>query len=420
MCGIIWALRKDNKSAKRLVRKRFDAQRTRGTQGFGLIEIDTGQFKNWYRTEREDVMHKQLNETSASEILFHHRMPTSTPNVAEATHPIVVRHASLQFDYYVVHNGIISNADKLRNEHEELGFAYTTTVQKCLVTREKTYMGDEQFNDSEALAIDLALAIEGNKSKLESEGSIAFMVLQVDKTTQKVVNLFFGRNTRNPLVITDEREYVTIASQGTGTDVKPHTLMRWNYETGAVEEVRELKIDMLTSWYDRQNTNKSEMGYATSWRPGYVWDDAKGVYTPPKQGTLPVYNKDEIEERTRAFYEGERERRQSERADAPDDGLYVCAIKEADGTVVRFKSVFEFMDAYDRAEDDLIEAEADVEAARAKKDTENIVYWENWVTDLSKTLESYAQAYAALQETHYDEIQDYNITSGLEQSLKDF
>jgi hypothetical protein len=47
-----------------------------------------------------------------------------------------VSNKMLKFDYYVVHNGMISNDEELKKEHEKLGFAYTT---KCMEYQSKFY-----------------------------------------------------------------------------------------------------------------------------------------------------------------------------------------------------------------------------------------------------------------------------------------
>src|SRR5688572_20172174 len=115
MCGIIYARRFDGKAVGEIVAKRYRAQRSRGHAGFGYAAV--GEAVAVRRAEIERHILEPLTASRASEILFHHRLPTSTPNVLDATHPIVVSHVSLTHEYYVVHNGIIDNADELHATH---------------------------------------------------------------------------------------------------------------------------------------------------------------------------------------------------------------------------------------------------------------------------------------------------------------
>lgn len=225
MCGIIYAKRTDEKGAKKLILKRYEKQKTRGTDGFGFISLENGIVGKEFRAEEEKDIKKLLNDSSCDEILFHHRYPTSTPNFIEATHPIKVSHNSLKYDYYVVHNGVISNDDDLRKKHLEQGFIYNTEITKKYITSGNTYV-EKMWNDSEALAIDIAQVIETDK-KVEAKGSIAFIALQFDKETKKAVALFFGRNT-NPLKI-EMSEFIFCLSSESGTDIESHKLYKYDY-----------------------------------------------------------------------------------------------------------------------------------------------------------------------------------------------
>jgi len=251
MCGIIYAIKKDKKqSAVKSTLKKYQDQKTRGTQGFGFLAVEGGQIKKWGQSQTEEGITEQLGDVKSAEILFHHRYPTSTPNVLEGTHPIKVSNDKLKYDYYVVHNGVISNASTLRDKYEKEGYVFNTVcktiVKKTYETQERVYTFDdevtEQFNDSEAFAIDIAKAIEDEKTTIESMGSIAFIVFQHDKVTGKKVNTFFGRNIRNPLVLFDSKDIFTLSSQGSGKEVKEHTLYCINTETAEVKEVRHLSI----------------------------------------------------------------------------------------------------------------------------------------------------------------------------------
>lgn len=246
MCGIIWVLQRNGKPAVKKVRKLYHAQKTRGSQGFGYIEINKDAVGELTRTRFEPEIFATLSKSKSQQVLFHHRYPTSTINTANTAHPIPVSNKKLKYDYVVVHNGVISNASNLRARYETQGFVYTTKLTACFYSKydRKYYESDESktpFNDSESLAIDLALAIEGEEEALDSKGSIAFMALQIDKETKKPIKMYFGRNT-SPLKMEYTGAYIKISSQGEGEDVEAHKLHSYDYANGKIITERDLKI----------------------------------------------------------------------------------------------------------------------------------------------------------------------------------
>lgn len=235
MCGIVYVKRLDGKVAKNSVFRRYKFQKNRGQQGYGYVAIKDSLCIHVARSKEEKDIEKYLDEENvANEILFHHRMPTSTPNLIDATHPIHVRNSEvLDHEYYVVHNGIISNDDELKLEHEKKGFTYTTSVRKKYVTKTETYV-EHMFNDSEALAVEIAMVLDGEKEKMEAKGSIAFIAFQIDVKTKQLLATFFGRNTSNPLKLDVEKERISITSEGKGTEIETHTLFRLNPKTNEI------------------------------------------------------------------------------------------------------------------------------------------------------------------------------------------
>lgn len=273
MCGIIHVKRQKGILANKAVAKRYQKQKTRGTEGFGFIEIKDGKVVGGKRAEDEKDILKALEESDADEILFHHRTPTSTPNFIEATHPIVVKHKKLKFDYYVVHNGIISNDEDLKKVHQKEKFVYTTSIKKQWITKGNTY-SSEIFNDSEAMAIDLAKSIESGEP-MKSKGSIAVIALQVDKKTKKAIALYYGHNNGNPLKIENAGDLFGISSES-GKDLKVDVLYRYDYSTG---DISETKRD-IGNYYP----NYSAYGYGSNRDDDYgvpnfgYWDEETGVW----------------------------------------------------------------------------------------------------------------------------------------------
>jgi len=226
MCGIVTVINNNNKKASKSVFKRYKEQEKRGTQGYGAVAIEDNKVARIYRSEDEKGI-RQIHNDTAPVMLFHHRTPTSTPNLEDCTHPIFVSNDTLDHDYLVVHNGVISNDITLKTEFEKAGFKYTTTVCQYYKTRDGYKPnGREVFNDSESLAIDLAIAIEEGSTKTKAYGSIAFVVLQYRKDNKELLNIFYGRNDRNPLVLDTSNGNIIIASEGYGDSILAHRLFK--------------------------------------------------------------------------------------------------------------------------------------------------------------------------------------------------
>lgn len=245
MCGIVYGKRRDSRNVIKSLLKRYEGQKHRGTQGFGYVVIQNGHVVDVKRAKYEYHIREFLaQEDNASEILFHHRMPTSTENLEEVTHPIVVKNDLLDHNYYVVHNGVLFNEDEQKKEYEAMGFKYTTDIITKTITEigGKTISEEETvgFNDSESFAIDLSLFLDGKKDEIESIGTIAFICIQTDKKN-KVVAIHYGRNGGNPLVLEDNNDILFLKSLGGGKDVPEDVLHTSDYVTGNVT-TRDVKI----------------------------------------------------------------------------------------------------------------------------------------------------------------------------------
>ena len=248
MCGIVYGWRKDGLPVNKAVQKRYESQKVRGQKGFGYIPIENGYVRRIERAETEKEIMDVLMQEKTNEILFHHRYPTSTPNYCGATHPIVVENPSLDFNYYVIHNGVVNNEDILKASHEELGFDYTTEFEE---RKSVWFMGEETrierlhgFNDSESAAIELAMFIDGKKDTLDFNGSASVIIVQTTKK-QKVVAIFYGHNAMNPLVEENigrakDRLFI-LKSTGEGVAKSTDIMYRMDYET---REVTEQSIDI--------------------------------------------------------------------------------------------------------------------------------------------------------------------------------
>lgn len=149
---------------------------------------------------------------------MHHRFPTSTANVRNACHPFSTKDF-FENNYVAVHNGVVHNTLELRELHEKLGIEYVSKQDSG------------RFNDSEALAYDLALYLEGFTTKLTARGSIAFIIIKRD-SAGKPLMMFFGRNSNSPLKMKKTKHSLTLSSEGEGDVVEVDKLYSYSYDTG--------------------------------------------------------------------------------------------------------------------------------------------------------------------------------------------
>lgn len=219
MCGIVYVKRKDKRPAYKAVLKRYRAQKFRGQQGFGYVAIKDGQIVNYKRAPTEHEIIQHMSRETADEILFHHRYPTSVPNIEEAAHPLLVENKALDHQYYVAHNGVIRNTEELKKKHEEMGMVYTTEIAKGFIALSsgKNYQMDVDWNDSESLAIETALVLDAKKNTIDTEGAAA--VIGIKALGKKVVSRFFFRNHINPLHFNEDAIMITITSKDVGKSV---------------------------------------------------------------------------------------------------------------------------------------------------------------------------------------------------------
>lgn len=272
MCGIVYVKRKDNKPAFKSVMKRYREQKFRGKEGFGYIAITDNQIVSYQRSETEEEIRNLMAKETASEILFHHRLPTSTPNVVEAAHPLFVeKQGILNSNYIVVHNGVITNDEELKEKHEEMGFKYATEMTRTLRTAKgKEYDAESIWNDSEALAIETALCLDGKREYIGTLGTAAVVAFEVNDTG-KVLNRFFFRNNGNPLMFRNDTVMTTATSSGAGVDVAVAWIMKLTDEG---ELVRDERLFPPPSHYYRNPT------------PAYTGYGSHGQeFTQPKSST---------------------------------------------------------------------------------------------------------------------------------------
>lgn len=237
-------------------------QLSRGKEGFGTLMINE---KKEIEVKRATEISKTLLDlymTKSPMIVMHHRNPTSSDNKISQTHPILVSDGSLKHDYYVIHNGIISNTEDLKEKHEKLGFLYNTVRTNDF--------NREEYNDSESLAIEMAMYIEKQTKEISIEGSAAFIIVQVNKKTKKAMNIFFGRKD-NPLNLSGRQGEIRISSEGKGEKISEKILYKFNIQSPSMSKtnLKFKKKEKERYWDDHFKQNKTkndtktkEIGYS--------------------------------------------------------------------------------------------------------------------------------------------------------------
>ena len=282
MCGIITIITREIKTTlPSQILSLYKMQKSRGEEGFGFVAIDNKLNTTMQRAEEEKTIEEKLltfNKKNLSCIIFHHRYPTSTPNYEEMAHPIKVKNRLLKNDYYVIHNGVISNDEKLHTEHKKEGFKYTTEMTEITKTaNRRTEL--LQYNDSECLAIEIAKMLEakdrGEDITLDTvSGSVAFIALQTTKNG-KALKLYYGRNSQSPLKISGDSDNYYLASEGKGEDIAINTLYELSMQTMDLKQTpciigkysyTDYKYNP-SDWedydYDGEGYERREQGYPT-------------------------------------------------------------------------------------------------------------------------------------------------------------
>ncbi len=274
------------------IKNQFNRQRSRGTEGFGFayISSDNGNTIQRERFTKECHAFFDLGSINSKDVLFHHRIPTSTENRICYNHPIENK-SNYKFNYYMVHNGIISNADELYKKHTKEGLGYETaylTEVKNKSKKDVKITSELHFNDSETLLHELCLFLEGKTDKIGVTGSVAFIMYQCDKKTNKPIKLYFGRNSGNPLKMERTNGVLKIASElKGGKSIDDDVIHIYNYKTNRISKVKQ----EIGSCYS----------YSSSWDYKDDWNDYNMYYGCGKSYRDDGYNLKELSEAEEAI-----------------------------------------------------------------------------------------------------------------------
>ena len=230
MCGIIAGFNTQRKGqttekVNEFIINQYQDQYDRGQKGFGIIRIKDNQDIELDRACEPTKFLLDLYLKESKMIIAHHRTPTSTDNLMSQTHPMSISNSILEKDYLIVHNGIVSNCNELHQKHTELGFTYQTEYQQTWYDKSLS----TKWNDSESLAIEIALFIEKKISAIGTDNTAAFIVLQLNKKTHKAEKVYFGRNgSASCLNMSKGKGKLRLSSEGEGEEIIDGKLFSFN------------------------------------------------------------------------------------------------------------------------------------------------------------------------------------------------
>src|SRR5882757_7620379 len=114
MCGLVYYKSFTGANIVEDVIWRYKSQRARGTEGFGFYIPGLNELAH---SPSEDRILALLKTYESSEVLYHHRNPTSTQNVENACHPFSTGDFFSK-RYVLIHNGVLHNSLLLKTQHE--------------------------------------------------------------------------------------------------------------------------------------------------------------------------------------------------------------------------------------------------------------------------------------------------------------
>ncbi len=243
---------------------------------------------NW-KIKYEDIA-RELRRTSNSEILFHHRLSTSTDDRPTSCHPFSTKDV-FETEFVGAHNGMLWNEHELYEKHKErFGIRYVSDNGK-------------DFNDSEAYVYDLASYFSGLIDGIEMEGYGAFILVEYDKATHKKLRLHWGTTdaTSAPLRVDHNQDHLDISSEGKGWLAVKDTHYIYEYATG------DLTFEPLTHADGKKRSKYSPYynNYVATpthnWANDDDWDGYGAYKTPPKNATLSEFDQHMIDEENEAI-----------------------------------------------------------------------------------------------------------------------
>jgi len=128
ICGIIGCVIRDPKGVRKNLRWIYTSQKERGGKGagFSIYRPSAGTINRVRAKKPQKLLkHKDLGNLRAGDLLlFHHRLPTSTPNIEACNHPIVNEDGTL----HLIHNGWVISASYHHDLLRKKGHVFETEI----------------------------------------------------------------------------------------------------------------------------------------------------------------------------------------------------------------------------------------------------------------------------------------------------
>jgi len=126
MCGIIGVKVVKAKKIRKSIKRIYTQQVHRGTDGYGVAIGVNGEIIR-HRSKGEDIFNPSnwRDIQNGASVLFHHRIPTSTPNMECCNHPIMNEKQTMA----LIHNGMVSQYLGIWTELEEEGHKFETELR---------------------------------------------------------------------------------------------------------------------------------------------------------------------------------------------------------------------------------------------------------------------------------------------------
>jgi glucosamine 6-phosphate synthetase-like amidotransferase/phosphosugar isomerase protein len=131
ICGIIGCVIRDPRGVKKNLRWIYTSQKERGMRGagFSIYRPATGTIDR-VRAKKPQKLLKDShldNLRAGDMLLFHHRLPTSTPNIEACNHPIVNEDGTL----HLIHNGWVISASYHYDLLRKKGHVFETEIDNA-------------------------------------------------------------------------------------------------------------------------------------------------------------------------------------------------------------------------------------------------------------------------------------------------
>lgn len=161
MCGIICCVVQDSTAVRENVLKIFKNQEGRGKEGFGMaIKRGESIYRHRAKTLKKIRRSKLWNVRVGDILMFHHRLPTSTPNLPRCNHPIMNENQSIA----LIHNGHIHNYNHydFRTHRFETAIYYVKEKKTDITDSEKLVHVFEDYLLKDDIETALTYLVEGN------------------------------------------------------------------------------------------------------------------------------------------------------------------------------------------------------------------------------------------------------------------